>query len=72
MENAFQLWLPDNAHLLDTKDLLRRLHQANQYLDLFLAGGMNVADYIEAIASLGVDIDDYLDSCTFNLMSGVY
>jgi hypothetical protein len=67
IESAFELWINPQApgHSIDT---LTQFAIARQGLDDLLEGKIELSDYLELVASVGVPIDDYLEVTTENLL----
>lgn len=64
---ALSLWIaPSQGD--DLTAILAAFHQCRQALDDFLAGRLPWLDYLEVLATNGVDVDDYLGVADENLI----
>lgn len=68
IDKAFSLWLPDSDHPDQAREVLEEYNLANALLDQFTNGTLRLDEYIEGIANLPIDIDQYIDDVTDNLI----
>lgn len=68
IRQATQLWIAKGAEPEeDYQELVESLETANSVRDQMLEGKMTVDDFLDCLASLGIDMDAYEDSCSKNL-----
>jgi hypothetical protein len=63
-ELEIQLGASDSYDFEVFQDYKRACH----YREMFLEGKLGFTEYLEALSSCSVDVDDYLEGITFDLM----